>query len=172
MSTLHRRKQNSGFTIAELLIVVAIIGVLVAVSIPVFAGQLRKAKVATNKANIRAARAAGIAQLYDDETAGKFTSSTAHAYYRYDIKSGTITQSDIHNDGKYPNSGGDTAYNTALKYEVCSYIVVYVAPYDGEKGATIQTAPYYTETSGDKPDCTINPNNKKYNYFGPTPGNS
>ncbi|WP_371832638.1 type IV pilin protein [Grylomicrobium aquisgranensis] len=35
-----RRKQNKGFTLAELLIVVAIIAVLVAISIPIFNNQL------------------------------------------------------------------------------------------------------------------------------------
>ena len=46
-------KNRKGFTLAELLIVVAIIGVLVAVSIPIFTAQLDKAKIATNKANMR-----------------------------------------------------------------------------------------------------------------------
>ena len=46
---------KKGFTLAELLIVVAIIAVLVAVSIPVFTNQLEKAREATDAANIRAA---------------------------------------------------------------------------------------------------------------------
>ena len=46
-----KRKQNKGFTLAELLIVVAIIGVLVAISIPVFAKQKLKAQEAVDKAN-------------------------------------------------------------------------------------------------------------------------
>ena len=36
------RKNEKGFTLAELLIVVAIIGVLVAISIPIFTSQLEK----------------------------------------------------------------------------------------------------------------------------------
>ena len=43
-----------GFTLAELLIVVAIIAVLVAISIPIFTSQLHKARVATDWANLRA----------------------------------------------------------------------------------------------------------------------
>ena len=39
---------------AELLIVVAIIAVLVAISIPIFTSQLHKARVATDWANLRA----------------------------------------------------------------------------------------------------------------------
>lgn len=44
---------KKGFTLAELLIVVAIIGVLVAVSIPIFTSQLNKSKYATDEANAR-----------------------------------------------------------------------------------------------------------------------
>lgn len=47
------RKNEKGFTLAELLIVVAIIGVLVAISIPIFTAQLSKAKYATDLANAR-----------------------------------------------------------------------------------------------------------------------
>ena len=38
---------------AELLVVVAIIGVLVAISVPIFSQQLHKARVATDWANVR-----------------------------------------------------------------------------------------------------------------------
>ncbi len=48
------RGNKKGFTLAELLIVVAIIAVLVAVAIPVFTAQLNKAKYATDVANARA----------------------------------------------------------------------------------------------------------------------
>lgn len=47
-------KKNKGFTLAELLVVVAIIAVLVAISIPIFTSQLHKAQVATDQANLRA----------------------------------------------------------------------------------------------------------------------
>ena len=55
------RKNKKGFTLAELLIVVAIIGVLVAVSIPIFTAQLEKSREATDAANIRSAYAEVIA---------------------------------------------------------------------------------------------------------------
>lgn len=48
------KKNTKGFTLAELLIVVAIIAVLVAISIPVFTSQLHKARVAADCANVRA----------------------------------------------------------------------------------------------------------------------
>ncbi|WP_051207637.1 prepilin-type N-terminal cleavage/methylation domain-containing protein [Butyrivibrio sp. AE3006] len=50
---LKRLNKREGFTLAELLIVVAIIAVLVAISIPIFNNQLEKAREATDAANIR-----------------------------------------------------------------------------------------------------------------------
>ena len=52
-----KKNNNKGFTLAELLIVVAIIAVLVAIAIPVFTTQLEKAREATDKANVRSAYA-------------------------------------------------------------------------------------------------------------------
>ena len=51
------KKGRKGFTLAELLIVVAIIAVLVAVAIPVFGNQLEKSREAADLANVRAAYA-------------------------------------------------------------------------------------------------------------------
>lgn len=51
------KSNKKGFTLAELLIVVAIIAVLVAIAIPVFTSQLEKARQATDAANLRAAYA-------------------------------------------------------------------------------------------------------------------
>ena len=47
------KRREAGFTLSELLIVVAIIAVLVAIAIPVFSAQLHKACVATDWANVR-----------------------------------------------------------------------------------------------------------------------
>lgn len=47
------RHNKKGFTLAELLIVLAIVGVLAAVAIPVFAAQLEKVRLAVDHANIR-----------------------------------------------------------------------------------------------------------------------
>ena len=63
------RTSKKGFTLAELLIVVAIIGVLVGISIPIFSAQLKKSKVATNQANARAAYAAAKAEYLDKSEA-------------------------------------------------------------------------------------------------------
>ncbi len=54
---MKKINNKKGFTLAELLIVVAIIAVLVAISIPIFTAQLEKAREATDEANIRSAYA-------------------------------------------------------------------------------------------------------------------
>lgn len=70
-------KKKAGFTLSELLIVVAIIGVLVAISIPIFTQQLHKAEVATDWANVRSY----YAQLqYDFMETGKINNSYLHQW--------------------------------------------------------------------------------------------
>lgn len=79
-----KRKQNNGFTLAELLIVVAIIAVLVAISIPIFTSQLKKARVAVNQANARAGEAAAYAAYLEDPS---------YDLIAYDIRSGKVAKS-------------------------------------------------------------------------------
>lgn len=67
-------ENSGGFTLAELLIVVAIIGVLVAISIPIFSGQLEKSRIAADKANVRSAKAAASAEYMSDGETGSVTS--------------------------------------------------------------------------------------------------
>ena len=50
------REDRSGFTLAELLIVVAIIAVLVAVAVPVFTGAMDSSKLTVAQANIHAVK--------------------------------------------------------------------------------------------------------------------
>lgn len=56
MKEVLRKKQNQkGFTLAELLIVVAIIAILAAIAFPMFSSQLDKAKAGADLANLRSA---------------------------------------------------------------------------------------------------------------------
>ena len=50
---MKKHRKYKGFTFAELLIVVAIIAVLVAIAIPIFTGQLEKARRAVDIQNAR-----------------------------------------------------------------------------------------------------------------------
>ena len=64
-------KQNNkkGFTLAELLIVVAIIAVLVAIAIPVFTSQLEKSRDSASLSNLRAAYAQAQAAVVSAQSA-------------------------------------------------------------------------------------------------------
>ncbi len=59
---IEKLREKKGFTLAELLIVVAIIAVLVAIAIPVFTSQLEKSRDATSIANLRSAYAEAAAE--------------------------------------------------------------------------------------------------------------
>ena len=61
------KNKERGFTIVELLIVVAIIGVLAAISVPVFTGQLEKSREAADIANVRAAYAELMVKVADTD---------------------------------------------------------------------------------------------------------
>ena len=64
-----KKLNKKGFTLAELLIVVAIIAVLVAIAIPVFSSQLEKSRDAVSVANLRAAYAeAATTSLTENKT--------------------------------------------------------------------------------------------------------
>lgn len=82
---LTKIRNRKGFTLAELLIVVAIIGVLVAVSIPIFTSQLTKSRQATNQANARSAKAAVVVWYLDQAT-----TPTGDTTKVYTCSSGTI----------------------------------------------------------------------------------
>lgn len=75
--TTPTAKRDHGFTLMEMLIVVAIIAVLVAVAIPTFSSQLHKARVATDWANVRSY----YAQLqYDFMETGKIELKYLHEW--------------------------------------------------------------------------------------------
>lgn len=75
------KNNKKGFTLAELLIVVAIIAVLVGVSIPVFTAQLEKSKEATDLANIRAAYAECTVSALTETTATAANTTPANGVY-------------------------------------------------------------------------------------------
>ena len=79
------KKNNKGFTLAELLIVVAIIAVLVAIAIPVFTTQLEKSRETTDMANLRSAY--GAATVY----ALNYSVGNSTAYYDPQTDGGIVS---------------------------------------------------------------------------------
>lgn len=98
---MKKLKEQRGFTLVEMLIVVAIIAILVAVSIPMVNASLERVRQATDAANERAAKdeiilryltnteyAPGKKVVASDGIAGH----TVQECYAYDAASGTLTQ--------------------------------------------------------------------------------
>ena len=99
----NMRKRDKGFTLAELLIVVAIIAVLVAISIPIFSSQLEKSREAVDLANIRSAYAEVMAAATQQDTSSSLYDSFLNQYtksvYLKQKKDGWATSADKLNIG-------------------------------------------------------------------------
>ena len=108
------RKNQKGFTMAELLIVVASIAVLVAVAIPTFSSQLENARQATDLANIRSSYAEAMAEALS-------TNNTASgSEYKVQNSNGKLDKVDLSGltgglDGKLTSS---TAVTGTIKVTV------------------------------------------------------
>ena len=85
------KKNNKGFTLAELLIVVAIIAVLVAIAIPVFTNQLEKSREATDEANTRSLYAETAAAVLSEDTTATTTLKDATLSVSKDATTGICT---------------------------------------------------------------------------------
>lgn len=77
-------RNKKGFTLAELLIVVAIVGVLVAIAIPIFSASLTDAENAVQDANYRAAKAVAAVKVLQDLD-GSTEVPTEGYWYKYEI---------------------------------------------------------------------------------------
>ena len=65
---IHIQNRKKGFTLAELLVVVAIVAILAVISIPIFTRQLEASREATDLANVRSAYAEVMAAVMIEDT--------------------------------------------------------------------------------------------------------
>lgn len=131
MNMMKKKMNKKGFTLAELLIVVAIIAVLVAVSVPIFSSKLEKAREATDVANMRAAKAAAAAMYLEDD------SITAAKTVFYDAENGVLkdAKTDIKGYGQGTATNGGVKYgnydNTVCKGKIIAVTIAPPAAIDG-----------------------------------------
>ena len=74
MRKLHKRRGQKGFTLIELMIVIAIIGILAAIAIPKFANLINKSKEGATKGALSTVRSA--IQVYYGDNEGWFPTDT------------------------------------------------------------------------------------------------
>lgn len=113
-----KKNNNKGFTLAELLIVVAIIAVLVAISIPIFTSQLEKSRENTDVANMRAAKAAAVTAILS----GDIDNTSAAVTKYYDAQKGLLVDAAPTGYGKGTTTVGDSnlsveGYDTSKSYK-------------------------------------------------------
>ena len=113
------RKNRKGFSLSELLVVVAIIGILVAVSLPTFISTQKETRYETNIKNIRAGYTACLREYLDYldtvDTAGSSNTSNTTVTYTYDTDTGEVTQNSEDGNWNYPVhlSSASTSMNIA-----------------------------------------------------------
>ena len=118
MKTLREKmRSRKGFTLIEMLIVVAIIAILVAISIPLVNSSLNKARIATDQANERAARAAAVIYYLTDEN---YEGGDVTLYY--DAEDGILEPE--------ANFGSITKYGQCTNHDNC----VLKVTIDGDNG--------------------------------------
>ncbi len=112
------KMNKKGFTLAELLIVVAIIAVLVAIAIPVFTSQLEKSKKAVDEANIRSAYSEAMATYLTDPSVTEGQISLAGVIYDWAYESSTGVMKVSTKKGSALES---SAYKNGISYNGASF---------------------------------------------------
>lgn len=126
MNTLKKRKSGKkGFTLMEMLIVVAIIGILIAIAIPTFNNALTKARISADEANLRSYYAEVVTKHMLDD--GNGTATLDAAVTAADAKKSTVKI-----DGQdYTLQAG--TYTVAKTEDGESIVITYTPNRGGEK---------------------------------------
>ena len=184
---MKKMNENKGFTLAELLIVVAVIAVLVAVAIPTFADQLEKARQAVDVSNLRGAYAAAKLAAMDGKIGDEKIAEDTYYYYDPDV--GSLTNASDANLTKTAygkatskkaladtsNLSGEIVYDTNHlatndRYILVSFNIANTVPsiklISFEKGDVNTLDAYSSSTSG-----TIKSIDGAFNYTNPASNN-
>ena len=100
------KKNNKGFTLVELVVVIAILGILAAIAVPRFTGSRKKAAVAAHNANVRTLESAYNMYLADggEDTTWNKGSDSWEAYLQEWPDIPDLVKNDLNEtNGNYDN---------------------------------------------------------------------
>ena len=127
-------KKIKGFTLIELMIVVAIIGILAAIAIPRFAQMLEKSREGATRGNLSSMRSA--VSIYYSEREGIFPNdlTTSFTSYLYPIPYAKASPlgnlNNVNLASTPPGSGGASPFSWVVTGGWC-YITDPTSPYNG-----------------------------------------
>lgn len=125
---MNHLKRASGFTLIELMIVIAILGIITAIAIPAYTGYITSARMSEAKSNIAALKLAQ--EEYFLENNGYFDGTSASLL-------------NTNSDGLWTVAGGDGGIN--FSYNVSTTSTGYVVTATGTSGKVLGKTETYTK---------------------------
>lgn len=114
---MKKVNNKKGFTLAELLVVVAILAILIAIAVPIFGGALNSAEQTARDSNTRTIKSAAMVSIMTNNIA-KGTwgwSATATVTDDGDLGAVTVTAADSAVTNVQPTSGVAGSYTVGLQ---------------------------------------------------------
>ena len=145
----RKTKSAKGFTLAELLIVVAIIAVLVAIGIPIFTSQLEKSREAVDLSDVRSAYAEVMMAAITGDTTAYYTKDAGQMIYK---QPGSTPEGNVYSITVEPLKQKQDNWQTALPITIGGVSSTDNVHWVGNPGANGKCRIVYTPAQGSTGD--------------------